>query len=136
MLVIRGEAGIGKSALVAAARARARQARNAGSGRDGRGVGGTDPFRQGLHQLLQPVLGLAGGLPTRQRGALLAAFGMGDETSGELFLIGLAALELVSDTAARSPLLLVAEDAQWLDDASCAVLAFVARRLAARRRRC
>ena len=88
------------------------------------------PFA-GLHQLLQPVLGLAGGLPTRQRGALLAAFGMGDETSGELFLIGLAALELISDTAARSPLLLVAEDAQWLDDASCAVLAFVARRLAA-----
>jgi DNA-binding CsgD family transcriptional regulator len=130
VLVIRGEAGIGKSALVAAARARGRRLGMRVLAATGVESEARIPFA-GLHQLLRPVLSLADGLPTRQRGALLAAFGMGDETSGELFLIGLATLELVSDTAARSPLLLVAEDAQWLDDASCAVLAFVARRLAA-----
>ena len=85
----------------------------------------------GLHQLLQPILCLAEGLPARQRDALLAVFGMSDDEARELFLVGLAALELIGEKAASSPILLIVEDPQWLDDPSCAVLAFVARRLEA-----
>ena len=60
---------------------------------------------------------------------MLAAFGMADATAPDRFLIALAALELLADTAADSPLLLIVEDAQWLDRATSDVLAFVARRL-------
>jgi len=88
------------------------------------------PFA-GLHQLLRPVLPLAERLPSRQRGALQSAFGMADAEPAEPFLIGLAALEVISDAAASSPVLLITDDAQWLDEPSCAVLSFVARRLAA-----
>ena len=56
---------------------------------------------------------------------------MADAEPAEPFLIGLAALEVISDAAASSPVLLITDDAQWLDEASCAVLSFVARRLAA-----
>jgi pimeloyl-ACP methyl ester carboxylesterase len=127
-LVVSGEAGIGKSALLAAASRRA--------GKHGMMVLTTAgvqteahlPFA-GLHQLLEPVLAGAEGLPARQRAALLAAFGMADAAAPDLFLIGLAALELLADAAARSPLLLIVEDAQWLDRPTGAVLAFVARRL-------
>ena len=86
------------------------------------------PFA-GLHQLLRPILTGADDLPPRQRDSLLAAFGMADATVPDFFLIALAVLELAAGAAARSPLLLVAEDAQWLDMATCDVLAFVARRL-------
>jgi DNA-binding CsgD family transcriptional regulator len=128
VLLVRGEPGIGKSALLAEASAQARA--------DGVQVLSTIgvqseahlPFG-GLHQLLRPILGLAEGLPARQRDALLAVFGASDEAASELFLIGLATLELISEAAARSPVLVIVEDAQWLDDPSCAVLAFVARRL-------
>ena len=85
----------------------------------------------GLHQLLRPVLHLAEGLPPRQLAALHAAFGISEEVTPELFLTGLATLELIGDAAESSPILLIIEDAQWLDQPSCAVLAFVARRLAA-----
>jgi predicted ATPase len=129
-LVLHGEPGIGKSALLAAAAAQATAA----------GVRVLSvvavqsearlPFA-GLHQLLRPVLPLAERLPARQRAALLSAFGMSDADSPELFLIGLAALEVISDAAAGTPVLLIADDVQWLDDPSRAVLAFVARRLAA-----
>src|ERR1700744_1285230 len=60
----------------------------------------------------------------------MAAFGLSNEVVPELFSTGLATLELMSDAAESSPVLLVIEDAQWLDQPSCAVLAFVARRLA------
>ena len=129
-LVISGEAGIGKSELAAAA---ARQAAQAGArvlSATGIQVEGGLPFA-GLHQLLRPVLPLADRLPARQRVALLSAFGMADADPGGPFLIGLAALELISDAGARSPVLLIADDAQWLDEPSCAVLGFVGRRLAA-----
>ena len=93
----------------------------------------TLPFA-GLHQLLRPVLPLAEQLPPRLRSALLSAFGLADPPPGAEqggpFLIGLAALELVSDAAASRPVLLIADDAQWLDEPSSAVLGFVARRLA------
>jgi hypothetical protein len=88
----------------------------------------TLPFA-GLHQLLRPILGEVGELPSRQRDALLAAFGMTDRAAPDLFLIALAALELLAGVAARSPLLLIAEDAHWLDRSTADVLAFVARRL-------
>jgi DNA-binding CsgD family transcriptional regulator len=130
VLLVRGEPGIGKSALLAAATAQA-----ADHGMPVLSAVGVQsearlPFG-GLHQLLRPILGLAEGLHARQRAALLAVFGMSDEVAPELFLIGLATLELIGDTAASSPVLVIAEDAQWLDEPSCEVLAFVARRLEA-----
>jgi DNA-binding CsgD family transcriptional regulator len=127
-LVVRGEAGIGKSALLAAAAqtARDRGARVLATA----GVQGEMhlPFA-GLHQLLQPFLGSLDKLPTPQRHALQAAFGMTDLATPELFLIALAALEMLAEAASRTPLLVVAEDAQWLDRPSSDVLAFVARRV-------
>lgn len=129
-LVVRGEAGIGKSALLAAVTGEATE-----HGTRVLSAAGVQSEAQisfaGLHQLLRPVLHLAQGLSSRQRAALLAAFGMSEEAAPELFLTGLATLELISDAAESSPVLLVIEDAQWLDQPSCAVLAFVARRLAA-----
>src|SRR4051794_12491970 len=128
--LVRGEPGIGKSALLAAAAAEARD-----HGIQVLSAVGVQsetylPFG-GLHQLLQPILCLAEGLPARQRDALLSVFGMSDDGARELFLIGLATLELIGEKAASSPILLIVEDLQWLDDPSCAVLAFVARRLEA-----
>ena len=122
--------GSGKSALLAAVSAQA-----AGRGVQVLSAVGVQseanlPFA-GLHEMIRPVLRLAAGLPDRQRAALHAAFGMANAEAGELFLIGLATLELISDTAEGAPVLLIVDDAHWLDQASCAVLAFVARRLAA-----
>jgi DNA-binding CsgD family transcriptional regulator len=130
VLLVRGEPGIGKSTLLAAAAAQA-----TAHGMQVLSAVGVQseahlPFG-GLYQVLKPILDLAEGLPARQRDALLAVFGMSDEGSSELFLIGLATLELIGEKAASSPILLIVEDAQWLDDPSCAALAFVARRLEA-----
>lgn len=83
----------------------------------------------GLHQLLRPVLGHLGDPPPRQRGALAAALGVADGPAPELFLIAMAALQLLSDAAARNPVVLVAEDPQWLDRPTADVLAFIARRV-------
>jgi DNA-binding CsgD family transcriptional regulator/tetratricopeptide (TPR) repeat protein len=130
VLVVRGEPGIGKSTLLAAATAQATDHEMQVLSAVGVQSEGRLPFG-GLHQLLRPILGLAEGLHARQRAALLAVFGMSDEVAPELFLIGLATLELIGDTAARSPVLVIVEDAQWLDEPSCDVLAFVARRLEA-----
>jgi DNA-binding CsgD family transcriptional regulator len=129
-LVVRGEAGIGKSAMLAAVAAGARE----------RGIRLLSSVGiqteahllfAGLHQLVEPVLHLAEGLPPRQRAALVAAVGMSGRPAPGLFLIGLATLELVSESAESSSVLVIVDDAQWLDKPSCAVLAFVARRLAA-----
>ena len=83
----------------------------------------------GLHQLLRPVLGYLGDLPPRQQAALGAAFGTADAAAAEPFLIALAALQLLSEAAARAPVVLAAEDAQWLDRPTAEVLAFIARRV-------
>lgn len=128
-LVIRGDAGIGKSALLSAARRAA--------GQRGARVLSTAavesemhlPFA-GLHQVLQPLLSGVERLPTPQRQALESAFGMRADAAPDLFLIALAALELVADAAAAQPVLIIAEDTQWLDRASSDALAFVARRVA------
>ena len=127
-LVVCGEPGIGKSALLAMANRRATDRGMLALTAAGVQSETHLPFA-GLHQLLRPILAGAEGLPERQRVALLAAFGITDVVAPDLFLIALAALELLADTAARSPLLLIVEDAQWLDRPSGDVLAFVARRL-------
>jgi DNA-binding CsgD family transcriptional regulator len=128
-LVVRGEAGIGKSSLLAVAAGLAGQAGAQVLTATGVQAETRLPFA-GLHQLLRPVLPLAERLPPRLRMARLSAFGLADAEPAGPFLIGLAALELVSDAAASTPVLLIADDAQWLDEPSGAVLGFVARRLA------
>lgn len=131
-LVIRGPAGIGKSALIeavtSAAAAQGIQVLSATGIQSEARI----PFA-GLHQLLKPILHLADGLPPRQRSVLRTAFGMADEPeqpAPELLPVGLAALELASDAAAAAPVLMVIDDGQWLDESSSGALAFAARRLA------
>ena len=127
-LVVEGAPGIGKSALVAEAAERA-----ASSGfRVVAAVGvesEEDVACAGLHQLVHQLRGGIEDLPGRQRAALRAAVGLSDEAVPDLHLVGLAALTLLSDAAAEAPLLVVVEDAHWMDRASLDVLGFVARRI-------
>ena len=128
-LVVHGEAGVGKSALLASASARAQAHGMICLTTIGVQSEAHLPFA-GLHQLLRPILAEVGELPDPQRDALLAAFGMITATAApDLFLIALAALDLLAGAAARTPLLVIAEDAHWLDDSTCDVLTFIARRL-------
>src|SRR5690348_6738668 len=83
----------------------------------------------GLHQLLVPFLGGLGELPPPQRRALESAFGLVGGPPPDRFLVGLAALTLLTDTAAGQPVLCLVDDAQWLDQVSVEVLGFIARRL-------
>ncbi|GAA3170370.1 AAA family ATPase [Nonomuraea salmonea] len=120
VLVLAGDPGAGKSALLDVAAGRAgRVLRAAGSE--------SEAFLgfAGLHQLLRPVLGELDGLPPRQRSALRAVLGL-DDGAYDGMLVGSAVLTLVSNLA---PLLIVVDDAQWIDRASLDVLSFVARRL-------
>ncbi|MER6514893.1 LuxR family transcriptional regulator [Nonomuraea sp. NPDC001636] len=127
-MLVRGEPGIGKSTLlldtaeIAAAHGM-RILRLAGVESETH-----MPFA-GLHQALLPLRAEIRGLPAPQRDALGAAFGLTDARVPDPFLIALAALNLLGEAAARAPVLLLAEDAHWLDRASADVLAFVARRL-------
>ena len=127
-LVIRGEPGIGKSALLERARDRA-----SSLGARTLATVGVESESElafaGLHQLLAPLGNRIGGLPDPQRQALDAAFGVADLVEADPFHVALAAYRLVSDAADSSPLLLLADDAQWLDRSSADVLAFIARRL-------
>ncbi|WP_049578774.1 AAA family ATPase [Streptomyces sp. SBT349] len=124
-LVLRGEAGIGKSALL-------EHARRAASGfRVLRATGSqyeTELPFAALHQLCVPVLGRLDGLPERHREALRVAFGL---ATGEpdLFRTGLASLQLLASAARDRPLMCAVDDAQWLDAASSRTLAFLARRV-------
>src|SRR5262249_2628415 len=86
------------------------------------------PFA-GLHQLLRPVRARVAELPAVQRAALDAAFGLTDEGAPEHFRIAMAALDLLSEVASEAPLLVIADDTQWLDRPTLDVLAFVARRI-------
>ena len=83
----------------------------------------------GLHQLLEPIGSCIERLPDPQRQALDAAFGVDDLVEADPFRVALAAYRLLSDAADSSPLLLIADDAQWLDRSSLDVLTFIARRL-------
>src|SRR6516164_11506722 len=126
-LVVRGEAGVGKSALleyVVGAAADMRVARAAGVESE------MELAFAGVHQLCAPLLDHLERLPAPQRDALGIAFGLRGGGAPDRFLVGLAVLTLLSEAGDR-PLLCLVDDAQWLDRASAQVLAFVARRLLA-----
>jgi DNA-binding CsgD family transcriptional regulator len=127
-VVVRGEAGVGKSALLDYLLA------NAAGCLVVRAAGVESemelPFA-GLHQLCAPLLNSLERLPAPQRGALGTAFGLASGPATDRFLVGVAALGLLSDIAETQPLICLVDDAQWLDRASAQVLGFVARRLAA-----
>ncbi|MER7282842.1 AAA family ATPase [Dactylosporangium sp. NPDC000244] len=127
-IVVRGEAGIGKSALVAETARVADRARMRVLSTTGVQSEAQIAFA-GLYQLLRPVLDQVDRLSEPQRGAVLAAFGRGDAAVADLYLIALGTLSMLGEAAAQAPVLLVVEDAQWLDAASADVLVFVARRL-------
>ncbi|NVN49295.1 AAA family ATPase [Mycobacterium sp. DL] len=129
VVVVRGEAGIGKSALLQHARDTA-----ASLGiRVGSSVGVESETQfafAGLHQLCAPLLDRTETLPDPQRAALSVALGRQGGAPPDRFLVGLAVLNLLAE---KGPLLLLVDDAQWLDQASAQVLAFVARRVVAER---
>ena len=128
VLVVRGEPGVGKTALldwVVESAAGLRVVRVAGVESE------MELAFAALQQLCAPMLDKLGGLPDPQREALGVAFGLSTGPAPDRFLVGLAALHLLSEVAEQQPLLCVIDDAQWLDRASALVLAFVARRLLA-----
>src|ERR1700683_2151974 len=128
VLVVRGEPGVGKSALLEYLAGRAAGCRVA------RAAGVESEMERafaGLHQLLAPVLDHLEGLPVPQRDALRTAFGLSAGPVPDRFLVGLAVLGLVSEVAAERPLICVIDDEQWLDRASVQALGVAARRLAA-----
>src|SRR5690349_19923415 len=133
VLLIIGEAGMGKSVLLADTAERARAAGMRVLQVTGRESESKLAFA-GLHQLLRPVLSSAAGLPGRQEQALLGALGLAaDPVASDPLLTGLAVLNLLSDLSDRSPLLVVADDSHWLDRSSLDALAFVSSRLDAER---
>ena len=127
-LLIHGEAGIGKTALLnyaVASAADLRVLRAAGVESE------MELAFASLHQLCAPLLEAVGQLPPPQRGALEVAFGRTAGPAPDRFLVGLAVLTLLSGAAEERPVLCVVDDAQWLDEVSAKTLAFVARRLLA-----
>jgi DNA-binding CsgD family transcriptional regulator len=127
-LVIVGEAGIGKSALLNRARDRASRL-----GARVLSIVGVESEAElafaALHQLLRPISRRIASLPDPQRQALDAAFGIADEVEPDPFRVALAAFQLVSGAADSSPLILIVDDAQWIDRSTLGVLTFIARRL-------
>nr|WP_206314811.1 helix-turn-helix transcriptional regulator [Streptomyces coryli] len=128
VLVVRGEPGIGKSALLdAAAEAPPPMAVLRGTGIESEAQ---LPFA-GLHLLLRPALGKLARLPAPQQRALEGAFGLGPAAPADRMLIGLAVLSLLSELADDGPLLCLVDDAQWLDRPTAEALLFAVRRLGA-----
>ena len=127
-LVLLGEAGVGKTALLRYA------TRSAPDLPVVRAVGVESEMElafAALHQLCRPMLGQLERLPGPQRDALGVAFGLRMGPAPDRFLLGLAVLSLLSEVAGEQPLMCIVDDAQWLDRASAQALAFVARRLQA-----
>ena len=127
VLVVHGEPGVGKTALLD-------YAVDAGRFRVVRTVGVEEEIEfpyAALHQLCVPMLELSERLPDPQRDALAVAFGLASGAAPNPFLVGLAVLGLLSEAAEDRPILCVVDDAQWLDLASARALGFVARRLLA-----
>ncbi|HXC79541.1 MAG TPA: AAA family ATPase, partial [Candidatus Acidoferrum sp.] len=129
-VVVRGEAGIGKSALLQRVRRRA----------EAQGVRplitvGVESEAEfafaGLHQLLRPVIGALAELPESQRQPLEAALGLGVDLKPDSFRVAVAVFQLICEVADTVPLVLVVDDAQWLDRSTLSVIAFVGRRLEA-----
>ena len=130
VLVVRGEAGIGKSALLDYLETNAagcRIARSAGAEAE------MELPYAGLHQLCGPFLDRLDRLPDPQRIALSTAFGLVGGDAPDRFMVGLAVLDLLADRAEERPLICLIDDAQWLDRVSAQTVAFVARRLVAER---
>ena len=125
-LVLVGESGIGKSALLECL------VESAQGFQIARASGVESEMElafAGLHQLCGPMLGQLDRLPDPQRDALESVFGLKVGAGPDRFLVGLAVLGLLAQSASERPLLCVIDDAQWLDRASAEVLAFVARRV-------
>jgi DNA-binding CsgD family transcriptional regulator len=130
VLVLRGDAGAGKSALLGYVRDRA-------VGWNVATAAGVESEMEldysGLHQLCAPVLGHVENLPGPQRDALATVFGLSAGPAPDRFLVALAALSLFAELAEPQPLICIVDDAHWLDGSSAQVLGFVARRLLADR---
>jgi predicted ATPase len=128
--VLRGEAGVGKTALLAYVAEQASECRIAR-------VAGVESEMElafaGLHQLCVPMLDGLEALPGPQRDALRIAFGMQEGAAPDRFIVALAILSLLAGAAEAQPLVCLVDDVQWLDRASAQTLAFVARRLLAER---
>src|ERR671914_442073 len=128
VLVLRGQAGAGKSALLQDAVEQASDLQVL----EARGIESEAELAfAGLHQLLRPILGQVDGLPGPQATALRAAFGLEQGRVEDRFLVAVAVLSLLAEAAERRPVLCVVDDAHWLDEASANALFFVARRLEA-----
>ncbi|MEW1776694.1 AAA family ATPase [Streptomyces sp. NPDC086777] len=128
--VFRGEAGIGKSVLLEYAVARAAQVTVTVTRAQGVEADMELPYAS-LHQLCAPFLGQLDTLPGPQRDALRVAFGVAAGDPPDRFLVGLAVLSLLTRASETRPVLVVVDDAQWLDQVSLQTLEFVARRLLA-----
>jgi DNA-binding CsgD family transcriptional regulator len=129
VLLVTGEAGMGKTVLLAGTTDQARSAGMRVLSVTGRESEARLAFA-GLHQLLRPVLSGAAGLPGRQAQALLGALGLSaDPGAADPLLTGAAVLTLLSDLSEHSPVLVVADDAHWLDRSSLDALAFAGSRL-------
>jgi DNA-binding CsgD family transcriptional regulator/tetratricopeptide (TPR) repeat protein len=127
-LVVHGDPGVGKSALLGYLAEQAHGCRVA------RAAGVQSEMElafAGLHQLCAPMLDHAGKLPAPQRDALWTAFGLSAGPPPDRFLVGLAVLGLLSEVAEDEPLICIVDDEQWLDHASAQALGFAARRLGA-----
>ena len=128
VLVVRGEAGIGKTALL-------RHATEQASAFQLAQITGVEWEMElayaGLHQLCSPLVDQLADLPQPQQDAVNVALGQASGDPPDQFLVGLATLGLLSASGAQRPLFCVVDDFQWLDDASARVLAFVARRVLA-----
>jgi AAA ATPase domain len=128
VLVVRGEAGVGKTALLDYLAGQARGCRVGARGghavRDGAGVRRVAPA-------VAPMLDRLEQLPVPQRDALRTVFGLSAGPAPDRFLVAMAVLSLLSEVAGERPLVCVVDDQQWLDRASAQALGFVARRLAA-----
>jgi DNA-binding CsgD family transcriptional regulator len=128
--VLRGEAGVGKSALLGYLSDRVTGWHVV------RAVGAESEMElaySGLHQLCGPMLDRLDGLPAPQREALATVFGRSNGPPPDRFLVGLATLTLFAEVSDAQPLVCIVDDAQWLDQASAQILGFVARRLLAER---
>ncbi len=132
VLVLRGEAGAGKTALLEETLAAA-----AADGMQTARLTGVEAETQlgyaGLHRFLLPFAGQLEGLPVPQRDALRSTFGLAAGPPADRFLVALAVLTLLAEVASQVPLVCVVDDVQWLDPESGVVLGFVARRLYAER---
>jgi DNA-binding CsgD family transcriptional regulator len=129
-VLLRGEAGVGKTALLSYLSERVADSQVA------RAAGVESEMElpySGLHQLCAPMLERLVGLPGPQRNALATVFGRRSGAAPDAFLVGLATLSLFAEVAEQRPLVCIVDDAHWFDQASAQILAFVARRLLAER---